>query len=279
MNFNSQAHFTIPNFENIFPLPFSPLVQCITNEITCESLANALLYINAKPIMADDIREFPELFLQNDSILLNLGHISDNREKSLLEAAKFANSTNTPFVVDLVGVSATKLRYDLAKKINAYSPTVVKGNISEMRAYCGLVSKARGVDSSKDEQTEESLLELVESMKQEAKKCPNTVYLATGMYDLIISKEQSFFLNNGVEELDRFTGTGDIVGSLISALIGVNQSPLMATFNAVSYFNICGEKASLKTLGLDDFRRETLNQLSLLMNQSDWHLDIKGGLF
>ena len=45
---------TSVKFETIFPLTTAPLIQCITNEITCESMANALLYIDAKPIMADD---------------------------------------------------------------------------------------------------------------------------------------------------------------------------------------------------------------------------------
>ena len=31
----------------------SPLIHCMTNEITCESMAKALLYVNSKPIMAD----------------------------------------------------------------------------------------------------------------------------------------------------------------------------------------------------------------------------------
>lgn len=62
-------------FKTALPLTSSPLVQCITNEITVESMANALLYIDAKPVMADDQREFPEFFAQSDALLLNLGHI------------------------------------------------------------------------------------------------------------------------------------------------------------------------------------------------------------
>ena len=38
---------TSVKFETIFPLTTAPLIQCITNEITCESMANALLYIDA----------------------------------------------------------------------------------------------------------------------------------------------------------------------------------------------------------------------------------------
>lgn len=48
---------TSVKFETIFPLTTAPLIQCITNEITCESMANALLYIDAKPIMADELHQ------------------------------------------------------------------------------------------------------------------------------------------------------------------------------------------------------------------------------
>ena len=81
---------TSVKFETIFPLTTAPLIQCITNEITCESMANALLYIDAKPIMADDPREFPQLFQQTSALVLNLGHLSQEREQSLLAASDYA---------------------------------------------------------------------------------------------------------------------------------------------------------------------------------------------
>lgn len=88
------------DLSNQFPLKQSPLVQCITNEITCESMANALLYVGAKPIMADDSREFKQLFTQTDALFLNLGHLSEKRQISLLEASRYAKETKKPTVVD-----------------------------------------------------------------------------------------------------------------------------------------------------------------------------------
>ena len=49
---------TSVKFETIFPLTTAPLIQCITNEITCESMANALLYIDAKPIIRRFLHRF-----------------------------------------------------------------------------------------------------------------------------------------------------------------------------------------------------------------------------
>lgn len=126
---------TSVKFETIFPLTTAPLIQCITNEITCESMANALLYIDAKPIMADDPREFPQLFQQTSALVLNLGHLSQEREQSLLAASDYARQVNKPTVVDLVGYGASDIRNEVGEKLVHNQPTVVKGNLSEMRTF------------------------------------------------------------------------------------------------------------------------------------------------
>lgn len=263
----------MPQSRSVFPLKKAPLIQCITNEITCESMANALLYIDAKPVMADDIREFEEFISQSDGLLLNLGHISEKREKSLLVASKLAAEKEKPVVIDLVGVAATKLRQRLAAKLSQNSPNVVKGNISELRSFCGLENNGRGVDGSSEDQNEAALHELARCLQEKQKG--DTVFLATGPQDLVVTKEKIYLLANGVDKLDRFTGTGDIVGAIIAALLGEGLSNESAVVLGVSYFNICGEKADVKS-GLADFRQETLNQLSLLMQEKNWFDQVKG---
>lgn len=264
-------------FESALPLTSSPLVQCITNEITVESMANALLYIDAKPVMADAVQEFPEFFAQNNALLLNLGHISPEREKSLLAAGSFAAETHTPTVVDLVGVSATQLRYELGHQLLANHPNVVKGNISEMRRFSGLKSTGRGVDGSQLDQSPAAFSELAEALKQLTRRFPATTFLATGQTDLVISAHGQWRLENGVLQLDRFTGTGDIVGALIAALLGVGLTNDAAVVIAVSYFNCCGEVAAAEnTGGLASFRERTLDQLSLLATHQDWIQKVKG---
>lgn len=256
------------SLQKVFPLTKSPLVHCITNEITCETVANALLYVNAKPVMADDPREFPEFFSQSDSLLLNLGHISPAREEALLLGARLAQEHQTPMVLDLVGVVATKLRYELAWKITGYRPQVIKGNFSEMRSFCGLPSAGRGVDGSPVDQTPAARQELAQAMKTVAKKA-QSVLLATGAVDLVTDGKAVFHLQNGVSQLDRFTGSGDLVGALIAALLGSGLSPFVSAVAAVSYLNIAGERAK-DSVGLGNFRSETLNQLSLLMEEDWW---------
>ncbi|MGX7195835.1 hydroxyethylthiazole kinase [Enterococcus olivae] len=261
--------------ENPLPVNFSPLVHCVTNEITNELLANGLLFIGAKPIMAEDIREFPALFEKTDSLFLNLGKLSPAKEAALLAASQRAKQKQKPVVLDIVGAAATPLRLALAQRLAKDQPTVVKGNISEMRAFCGLETNSRGVDGDRLDQESNQLLELVADLQEQD---PASVYLATGVKDVIVHNKRAYLMENGVPELDRFTGTGDLVGALITAFLGAGMAPLAATLRGVSYLNSCGEVAKQKELmlGMADFRQETMNQLSLLDQQADWWKRVKG---
>lgn len=260
--------------EKVLPLSMDPLIQCITNEITSELIANALLFINAKPIMADDIRELKEVIAQVDAVLLNLGHLSKIREKSIRKASKIAQITGTPCVIDLVGVAATKQRKKLALSLEKTIPSVIKGNISELRCFVGLPSKSRGVDGTKEEQKRESLDELIPLLEQRAKKTTIT-YLATGKVDVLVTNEKTLLLKNGVSKLNQFTGTGDIVGGLIATFLGCGHSASTSCISAVSYLNYCGELAD-KSDGLAQFRYQTMDNLSLELKSNAWIKNIKG---
>ncbi|MDN6268734.1 MAG: hydroxyethylthiazole kinase, partial [Tetragenococcus koreensis] len=108
-----------------------------------------------------------------------------------------------------------------------------------------------------------------------------TTYLATGKKDIIVTKDNTWIMENGVDELQRFIGTGDVLGALIAALLGVKFNSEAAVVLALSYLNICAEYASNKltfNAGLADFRHETLNQLSLLGKENkDWFRQVRGG--
>ena len=254
--------------EKLFPLQ-RPLIHCITNGITKELVANALLYVGAKPIMAEDEREIESVIQVSSAVLLNIGHLTEQKEACIIKAAKLANTYQKSIVVDAVGIVGLSNRLALVQSLLDIGVTVVKGNISEMRRLAGLKSSAKGVDSAKEDQSLVELKELVHALKKLAKIYPQTVFLATGEQDLVVSASKSYCLKNGVDSLELFTGTGDVVGSLITAVLGSGIKPLEATIGAITYFNICGEKASkLLQQGMESFRIETCNQLSKLYNEN-----------
>lgn len=260
------------------PLTNSPLVQCITNTVTVETMANALLYVGAKPIMTEDVRSFDDLAKQTNSLLLNLGSLSVGREESLLAAAKLSYANKQPFVLDVVGVASASTAMKTARHIMDYEPTIVRGNISEMRAIAGLETNGRGVDGNPLDQTDVALEELTNALK----KMPFTsIYVATGAKDVIVAQNNVWILENGVPELDCFTGSGDILGALLAALLGEKHSAEDAAVHAISYLNIASEEAKkiVPTKGIADFRHYFLNELSILgVEDADWINKIKGNV-
>ena len=122
---------------NPFPLGTTSLIHCITNEISCEMLANGILALGCKPVMADDPREVLDLLSKARHSSINLGHLSAEKEKAIRMTASYAAQAGLPMVVDAVGVTASSIRKSLVKDLLDYRPTVLKGNMSEIRSLVG----------------------------------------------------------------------------------------------------------------------------------------------
>ena len=67
-------------------------------------------------------------------------------------AASYAAQAGLPMVVDAVGVTASSIRKRLVKDLLDYIPTVLKGNMSEIRSLVGLKHHGVGVDASAKDQ-------------------------------------------------------------------------------------------------------------------------------
>lgn len=267
--------------QNCFPLKKRPLVHCLTNEITAELLANALIFIAASPIMADSNEEVADLFTKTNSVLINLGHLSPEKKQVIRRTVDYCAQNQKPFVLDLVGIGAISDRKLFAQELLAYHPTVVKGNFSEVRSLCDLENHARGVDTDQKDTTSDQQEVLAQAMKELQQRYPRTVFLATGKQDLVSHETHQWCFSNGVDELARFTGTGDIVGALIAALLGEGHEAITATIAALSYFNCCGEYAKKlikEGQGTAWFRLMVMDQLSTLWRQSTWADQIKGAV-
>ena len=167
------------------------LTHCITNSVTINDCANAVLAIGGSPFMAEDAEELEEVVTIADVLVINIGKLSKNQIESMKISAKTANATNTPIILDPVGVGVTQLRnrttLDL---IENYDITAIRGNISEIKAIAKLVgvldesNTAKGVDVNIDDIiTEENLKANGDVICELANKL-NTVILASGPIDI-----------------------------------------------------------------------------------------------
>lgn len=256
------------------PLRSAPLVHCITNGITSEYVANALHAFGAKPIMIEDLFGIERTVDVSDAVLLNMGHLTTYKEKCVRLAMQVACEKHRPVVIDVVGISFNKVRQQLTFDLLELAPTVVKGNVSEMRYLCDLPTLARGVDSDASDNEETAVLELANALQQMVKRYPKTIFLATGETDIVVDSTQQWILKNGVPYLDKFSGSGDVVGAMCSALLAVHNSPIEAVIEAVSYFNVSGERAN-QIEGIGTFRIDLLNKIEKVQ-ESEWVSQVKG---
>lgn len=87
-----------------------PLVLCLTNYVTMDFMANALLALGAAPLMSESREEIEELVSISHALYINIGTLNDAFMARALFAAKIANYLNKPIVLDPVGAGASKLR-------------------------------------------------------------------------------------------------------------------------------------------------------------------------
>ncbi len=234
------------SIEKILPLLKieKPLIHCITNHISINDCANIILACGGKPIMAEHPAECAEITKASNAFLLNLGSINDTRMKSGLISAQAAREIGIPIIIDLVGVACSKLRLEYSLSfVKRFSPSVIKGNASEIRAFAGLKNSTVGVDAGIDDEKELDLI------SQGLAKKYSSVIMITGENDYISDGKSTFIIKNGTKMLCDITGTGCMLGSL-TALFLTNAPALEACVSATAFMGVCGElSASNKGIG------------------------------
>lgn len=220
----------------------SPLIHCITNPISINDCANILLAIGARPIMAEHPDEVAEITAIAKGLALNLGNITDARMASMKISAGAAKAKRIPFVLDLVGLSCSRLRQKYAKELLQIAvPDIIKGNISELRTLLGLpTTPGMGVEAGQKEMvTRENALEYAKLFQKQAREY-HTLLLATGPIDLVVSSDEAYIIANGSNALASITGTGCMNNVLAGAcLAGVHGISSQVTNNTLAAILSC----------------------------------------
>ena len=215
-----------------------PLIHCITNHISINDCANAVLALGAKPIMAEHPSEVSEITASAKALAINLGNISDSRMQAISVSGETACRLGIPIVIDVVGVSCSKLRFDFAENfINTCKPSVVKGNEAEIRALCGLPFRAKGVDSC--ENTEEN--ELAELARAAAEKF-GSIVLISGKTDAVSDGSRTALVKNGSCLMPYVTGTGCMLNVVCGTFLSAGN-PFESAVAAAVTMGLAGEYA------------------------------------
>lgn len=238
----------------------SPLVHCITNYVTVNDVANALLAIGASPIMADDICEVKDIVSISSSLVINMGTLNSSTVESMLLAGKTANEKGIPVVFDPVGAGASAFRNETAKKIiENIKIAVLRGNLSEISSLAGLNVHTKGVDTANEDGKNNPI-----KVANIAAKKTGCVAAITGAVDTISNGEKTIQLHNGHSLLSRVTGTGCMTSGLIGAFAGSFDNKLYSTAAGVSCMAIAGEIAFEKcgSLGTGSYHIAIIDAIS-----------------
>ncbi|MBQ2412617.1 MAG: hydroxyethylthiazole kinase [Anaerotignum sp.] len=222
-----------------------PLIHNITNYVTVNDCANVLLACGGSPIMSDDVDEAEEITSICGGLNINIGTLNQRTIPTMHKAGRKANELGHPVVLDPVGAGASGLRTQTAKDlIDNVKFTVIRGNISEIKALALGAGGARGVDADvADKVTKENLAQAVSFAKEFAKKT-GAVIAITGAIDIVADGEKAYCIYNGHPMMSSITGTGCQLSAVTAAYVTANpDTPLEAAAAAVCLMGVCGEKA------------------------------------
>lgn len=220
-----------------------PLVQNITNFVVMNNTANALLAVGASPVMAHAQEEIDEVLSLANSLVINIGTLSPIWIDGMVKAADLANALGKPWVLDPVGAGISKLRNECLKKLLSFSPTVVRGNASEILAIHNFSHPGgKGVDSNADSH-----------MALNAAKALNRRYgsiiCISGETDYVVSENRIVEVNNGNALMQKVTGLGCTASALIAAFLGLSENSFQETVAGVAVTSLAGELAAQTAAG------------------------------
>lgn len=214
----------------------SPLIQCITNYVSMDLMANTLLSVGASPAMIHSLQEIPEFSRHTQALLINVGTLSNDWLPSMKMSAETATQQGKPWVLDPVAAGASSFRLKACMDLIELKPTVIRGNGSEIIALSkASVGPSKGVDSSHDS------TDAVEAAKSLA-KVSSSIVAVSGAVDIVTDGDRVIGVGNGVAMMQKVTATGCAVTALIAAFVAIDPlHAFEATASALSLFGIAGE--------------------------------------
>ena len=234
-----------------------PLVQCLTNTVSTNFVANALLAAGAAPAMVDNPEEAAMFAGIADAVLVNLGTPTQAQVASMRLAAETAHRLGKPWVLDPIGAGGLPWRGGIAVELLQFKPTAVRGNASEVIGLAGLGGGGKGVDSSAD--PSHAVGAAVDLLTH-----AQTVS-ASGAVDHLVGriggKPMLMRVTGDNPLLQRVTATGCALGALVAAYLSVAPDPLTGLVAAHTHFKVAAALAGGKAQRPGSFAAAFLDAL------------------
>jgi len=242
---------------------YAPLVHSITNHVVMNLNANVLLAAGASPVMAHAHEEVADMAGIAQALVLNIGTLEPYWIESMRLALLTATARGIPVVLDPVGAGATPYRnQSLALLMSTASPSVIRGNGSEVMSLAGSAIKTRGVDSGAA--AADAL-----GAAQALTRATHGVVCVSGATDHVLDAQHRWArLSNGHVWMTKITGIGCSATSLIGAFCVVQPDLWRATVAAMAFWGVVGELAAEQALaagqGVGSMQAYMLDALQLM---------------
>lgn len=241
----------------------SPLVHSITNFVAMSFNANALLALGAAPVMAHAREEVADMVQIAQALVLNIGTLDPAWIEAMQRAAEAASARRLPLVLDPVGAGATPYRvHAVTALLEAASPTVIRGNASEVMNVAGLQARTRGVDSQAGSD------QAVDAACRLAERTGGVVCVSGAVDHVVDARGRHASLSNGHPWMTRVTGVGCSASALVGAFAAVQPDPWRATVAAMAVLGVVGEcaveRCQAAGAGVGRLQTELLDGLQLL---------------
>ncbi len=247
----------------------APLVHNITNYVTVNDCANALLACGASPIMSDEPAEVGDITSICGGLTLNIGTLHKASIEAMFVAGRRSAELKHPLILDPVGAGASALRTEVAGQLLDELPiTVVRANMSEAKALVSGAARTRGVDVCPDDiVTTKNLSASVAFARDFARKI-DAIVAITGAIDIVADANRAFAVRNGTPLQGKITGAGCMLSCLCSAFVVANPHiSFEATLAAVVSMGVAGQIAAARMGEFDGngtFRTYLLDALYLM---------------
>jgi hydroxyethylthiazole kinase len=221
----------------------TPLVNAITNDVTTNDVAQVIRHWGGLPVMSDDDREVADMVAGAQSLLINMGTVSETGEETMMTAGRAANDVGVPVVLDPVGVGATPTRDRVAERLAGdLDVSIVNGNHGEIAALTGEAADVRGVESVGE------YADIADTAVACAREY-DAVVVASGETDVVATGSAAYEVRAGHEMMSTVVGTGCMQGATLAAVLGAVDDPERAALLGAVAFGLAGEAAAAGTFG------------------------------
>ena len=217
-----------------------PRVQCITSSVAMDFTSDILLAVGARPSLTMGIDEIQEFVASSDSLCINIGTLDTARKAAIRPAIETALDYHRPWVLDPVSAHASEKRCEYARELLELKPTVIRGNIAEIKALVG-------------HDTPDAAWILAQQT--------GAVVAQTGEADIITDGKQALMIANGDLMQTRVSAMGCAATAFVATFLAVNRRAFDATVQALLALSIAGEISAQKSEGPGSLHMHILDTL------------------